>query len=545
MVGIPKVNRCEHCKRRRVKCDEDWPTCGTCYRARRVCSGPPRSVKFVHNGDHAIGVDDYRASGRDEHARRHETIRNSDMLLPGEFIEIEKAEEDKAMLIQVYQKPAGHGRGTFTKMRRMRPADFRTPLRNLIPRNCIDNVAAQVVYCLQATAGTEYDLSLSITWANLTPQRLYSSAAFCAAIGLYISTWGRAREDIAPSSTTIFDPEAYGKTLKFLRSALRDPKQAYDTGTLAAIALIHRVEVDFDGRRCFSMPSNHAAGLYALTAARGPPKLHDELDVRLCFETMTRLMMHMITHGEENFYTHTNWKKAMRDALQTVGNSPYKDLYALILHITKWPGLAVESRRFHLNPNTLWGAQIAVKAAELSEELCNFETDKIRPFWENGAVWTIPDPEAPWGEAYHFIDWPTSQVFIMHASVSIVARRIQAAALEHLGKSSPLLKQQTLKWSQRIWKSQAYVDRFRLAAITSIAPLIQSYESATGRIREALLTKLQRANSPAHGHITTDSVLTKAYMTATGRLPYPEPYSTITNTPIISHSHSGLSRLLS
>lgn len=375
-------------------------------------------MKFVHNGDHAIGVDDYRASGRDEHVGRNETARNSDMLLQSDLIEFEKAEKDKVMLIQVHQKPAGHGGGTFAKMRRVRPADLRTPLGIQIPRNCVDSVAAQVVHCLQATAGTEHDLSLSITWANITPQRLYSSAAFCAAIALYISTWGRARQAIAPFSTTILDPEGYGKTLRFLRSALRDPKQAYDAGTLAAIALIHRVEVDFDGRRSFSTPSSHAAGLYALTAARGPPRLHDELDVRLCFETMTRLMMHMITHGEDNFYTHTNWTKAMRDALQAgiVQNSPYKDLYALILYIAKWPGLAVESRRFHLNPNLLWGAQIASKAAELSEELRDFEIDKIRPFWEKGAVWTVPDPEAPWGEAYHFIDWPTSQVFIMRKS---------------------------------------------------------------------------------------------------------------------------------
>ncbi|KAI0549953.1 hypothetical protein F4679DRAFT_595079 [Xylaria curta] len=545
MVGIPKVNRCEHCRRRRVKCDEDWPTCGTCRRARKVCSGPPRPVKFIHNGDHAMDADNYRGSERAGLINQNDTASSSRMLLPGDVIEFERAEEDKVTLIQVRQKAAGQGGGTFAKMRRVRPVDLRTPLPGRLSRNCFDHVIARVVCCLQSTAGTEHDITLSITWADLAPRRLYSSAAFAAAICFYIDTWGKAREAVTPFSTTVIDRKAYGKTLGYLRSALRDPKQAYDTGTLAAIALIHKIEVDFDGRRCFATPSSHAAGLYALAAARGPPRLHDELDVHLCFETMTRLMMHVIMNEEDNFYTHTDWMEAMREALQAgvIEHSPYKNLYALGLHLAQWPNLAIESRQFHLNPNPLWGLQIAAKISRLSEELRSFERDKISPLWATGALWTVPDLEAPWSEAYHFMDWPTSQIFIMHATISIAAARMQAAALEYLGKANPQLEQQTLEWSQRIWKSQAYIDRFRLAAIASIASLILSYESATGHTREVILTKFQRVSSPLQGHVATDPVLIKACRIATGRIPYPEPYSSITGAPIVCHGHSGLSRL--
>ncbi|TRX93401.1 hypothetical protein FHL15_005676 [Xylaria flabelliformis] len=499
------------------------------------------------------------------------------MLLPGDFIEFERAEEDKVTLVQVRQKAADHGGGTFAKMRHVRPVDLRTSLPGRISRNCVDHVVAQVVCCLESTAGTEHDIALNITWADLAPRRLYSSSAFAAAISFYINTWEKARQAAAPFSTTVIDRKAYGKTLGYLRSALRDPQQAYDTGTLAAIALIHKIEVDFDGRRCFATPSSHAAGLYALAAARGPPRLHDELDVHLCFETMTRLMMHVIMNEEDNFYTHMDWMEAMREALRAgvVEHSPYKNLYALGLHLAQWPNLAIESRQFHLNPNPLWGLQIAAKISRLSEELHDFEKDKISPLWDIGVLWTVPDLEAPWSEAYHFMDWPTSQVFIMRkstlfcptftiisrssqkqsttklstdmitpdATISIAAARMQAAALEYLGKASPQLEQQTLEWSQRIWKSQAYIDRFRLAAIASIASLILSYESAAGRTREVILTKLQRVSSPLQGYVATDPVLIKACRIATGRIPYPEPYSSITGAPIICHGHSGLSRL--
>jgi hypothetical protein len=87
----------------------------------------------------------------------------------------------------------------------------------------------------------------------------------------FLSTWRKARQLTTPSSTAIWDRGAYSKALGFLRSALLDPEWAYNAATLAAIALIHKVDVDFDGRRCFATPSSHAAGLYALMAAWGPP----------------------------------------------------------------------------------------------------------------------------------------------------------------------------------------------------------------------------------------------------------------------------------
>lgn len=351
------------------------------------------------------------------------------LLLPGDFIEYENAQEDEAMLIQVRQKPASSGGGTFAKMRRVRPTDLKTPLPRPISRTCVDQVAADVIHCLEATAGTAHDLALSLAWANLAPQRLYSSPAFCAAIGFYVSTWRRrdghqqittaAANNEAQSTTTTLDRKAYGKTLSFLRSALRNPTQAYDTGTLAAIALIHKTEVDFDARRCFATPSDHAAGLYALTAARGPPRLHDELDVHLCFEIMGNLAMHVIMHEAENVYTRADWAAALREALCAEGpvaGSPYRDLYLLGLQIAQWPDLAVESRRFHVEPaaDVLRGARVVRRAGELAGELRGFEEEKIRSLWERGLVWAVARPGGPWGgEEYHFVDWPTGQMFII------------------------------------------------------------------------------------------------------------------------------------
>ncbi|KAI8625702.1 hypothetical protein F5Y19DRAFT_488881 [Xylariaceae sp. FL1651] len=516
----------QHVVSRESACDEDWPTCGTCRRAKRNCSGPPSSIKFVHNGNRTPQIYDHGGCQRDESSGQKRSNFNSAMLLSDDLIELEKAQEDKVMLLQVRQRAAGKGGGMFAKMRRMKPTDLRVPLPGQIPRNCIDNVAAQVVHCIESTVGTEYDLVLRISWAGLAPRRLQSSPAFCAAISLFISTWAKVRRFTTPNPTMVLDRKAYGKALGFIRLALRNPRQTYDAGTLAAIALIHQIDVDFGGQRCIGTSSSHAAGLYALMAARGPPQLNDELDVHLCFENMCRLVMHLIVSEKDNFYTHMDWANTMQLALRSsiIRHPSYKNLYVLQMQLAQWPALAVESRRFHLNPSPVWGAQIVARAAELLRRLREFEMEKIQPLWESKSIWTVPDSAAPWAEAYHFSDWPTSQILIMHASISIVAVRILAAALEQLRKPDPSLDERALEWSQQIWKSQAYIDQFRIAVVNSVASLILSYESATGRTRDVILAKLQSVNHSGHNHIPTDSVLMKTCMIATGRLPYPDPF---------------------
>jgi len=401
------------------QCDEDWPTCGTCRRAKRVCSGPSTSLKFVHNGHHTRESRGHGENNRIEYLNQaREPPGNTAMLLPDDYIEHDKKQEEREMLVQVRHHKAGQAGGTFAKLRPIRPTDLKPSMPGRIPRSSVDNVVAEVVHSLESTAGTELDLGISITWAGLVPKRLYSSPAFCAAIDLFINTWIKARQVAVLSPSSVLDRKAYGKALAYLRSALLDPDQAYDVGTLAATALIHKVEIDFDDRRCFSTPSSHSSGLYALMAARGPPKLNDELDIHLCFEIMGRLTMHMIMNEHDNFYKHENWMRTMQEALQSdvVHGSPFKDFYSLTLTLAQWPDLVMESRRFHLDPDAITAEHIAAKAAKMSEELLKFDIEKIWLLWETKAVWTVPNPQEPWGESYHFVDWSTSQILIMRRS---------------------------------------------------------------------------------------------------------------------------------
>ena len=53
MVGVPRSLGCSLCRKRRVKCDEQKPTCGNCQKYGVDCPGYEKDVKFV-SGKHQI-----------------------------------------------------------------------------------------------------------------------------------------------------------------------------------------------------------------------------------------------------------------------------------------------------------------------------------------------------------------------------------------------------------------------------------------------------------------------------------------------------------
>ncbi|KAF2845433.1 hypothetical protein T440DRAFT_472659 [Plenodomus tracheiphilus IPT5] len=46
MVGVPKSTGCLICRKRKIKCDETWPTCLNCRKNGKTCPGPPARHTF-------------------------------------------------------------------------------------------------------------------------------------------------------------------------------------------------------------------------------------------------------------------------------------------------------------------------------------------------------------------------------------------------------------------------------------------------------------------------------------------------------------------
>ncbi|KAI1744922.1 hypothetical protein F4680DRAFT_170275 [Xylaria scruposa] len=58
MVGIPRSKGCKTCRRKKIKCDEQKPSCGQCRKGVRECEGYEQPTIFRHStsGDFVVGT---------------------------------------------------------------------------------------------------------------------------------------------------------------------------------------------------------------------------------------------------------------------------------------------------------------------------------------------------------------------------------------------------------------------------------------------------------------------------------------------------------
>ncbi|EHK97162.1 putative Uncharacterized transcriptional regulatory protein [Glarea lozoyensis 74030] len=55
MVGVITSSRCDHCRKRKKKCDEKRPACTRCIQAGLICSGFITRWKFVDEAARVAG----------------------------------------------------------------------------------------------------------------------------------------------------------------------------------------------------------------------------------------------------------------------------------------------------------------------------------------------------------------------------------------------------------------------------------------------------------------------------------------------------------
>ncbi|KAH9892256.1 hypothetical protein F4778DRAFT_749929 [Xylariomycetidae sp. FL2044] len=453
MAGMPSTYKCDNCRKRSVKCDGVWPTCGTCLRTMRVCTGPSRSLMSGHNSFHAATMMSYGVS--------HQSQRTGDAGGSG-------------CHRGIYSDPEAH-----VKYFPMLPAQVR--------RSGRESFTAEFVSVLEATAGTEHDVSLVVSWIKEAPCRLVESAAFCAAASLFVKTWANTRRDLP--NDLLLDRRAYGVALYHLRNAINDPTKVYQAETLAATALILKVEVDFDHSTSFGEPSRHAAGLHALMTARGPPQKDDIFYAQQCLEAYAHLNAWIVARGEQNAYTIPGWTKALKriSTEDRWDKNPFKNLFEVLAEGRQWPNLVQGLKEAREKADPSLAVEVIAKAECVLDGLQRMEEENILPMLERGEVWEAPDLDAPWGWAFEFSDWPTCAFLQFHSMISIIIAQLLSLALESTGTSDPTIHRNIRKWSERIWKTNRYMNRFSIGArSTFICGLLVSFRAASDRERDAL-----------------------------------------------------------
>lgn len=119
---------------------------------------------------------------------------------------------------------------------------------------------------------------------NVIPKRLYRSVALQDAIYLLHSTWTAYRQQQL-RKTNALDLKTHCQALRSIQLAINDDQQRLAPETVAAVTILHQVEVFFNRSPAYNA-ATHSHGLYALLKRKGPPCIDDELDTSVTLETV-------------------------------------------------------------------------------------------------------------------------------------------------------------------------------------------------------------------------------------------------------------------
>lgn len=506
MVGVPKSKRCTFCKTRKTKCDEKWPTCGTCARAGKVCSGARNTFKFVVNGSHNELPDDSESG-----------IGTSGLPLASTYVGNAGRRRHNEGTIMFDPKHIFIDGHSFEHSS--------TNLLSPMPWNAPDQMIAHLVGCLDAAPGTGHDLRIVGAFLPLIPQRLISgNMALCHAVELLLGAWTNSRRGL-PSHTWL-DLRTYNRALRSLKAALDDANMEQLTNTLTALCILQKIEVLYDFARG-SNQENHAAGLIAVINRSGPAQPMMEMALHVTFESIFHMLQEDIRQGRESDFHAPEWRRALEGAIDASEIRPVlRHLYHLWVEMTTWPGLARLVRKLRQNSSdTITAAELRMRAASLAQLLQHQDETILASLAESGAITKVENTTRPdlFPRCYKFAEFQTAKLFCSHALFSVITCRFLQEADLVLGRRDPSLEKQAMRFSKRIWMAHPWMRNQTPLAVDFTAALVFSYESGNGEEREFCIAGLREMDSSRHpppiGEWVEATIMAnaKAY---SGRLPF-------------------------
>ncbi|KAF2160336.1 hypothetical protein M409DRAFT_29186 [Zasmidium cellare ATCC 36951] len=285
MVAVTR--RCMTCRGRKIKCDQNWPSCGQCVNSNRLCPGPPRKVKFM--------------------PIRTKTANENAPLLP-------KPNNDKPL-------PKKSARGTLKQA----STELSVRLENDVTElqlagdvfPCISSdpatlVAAELIGALQLDTQPETPSFLgSCCFIRDVPRMLGSSTALTATVACCLDAC--AKDTILPRSYRNLDPKLYGRALSAINEALQDSSQRTCVSTFLSVVLIGRLESLLVPRQLARIPcwSVHAAGISELLKYRGVFEPSDRTTFLAVLENFGPIISHSVFAEQDCFLASPEWQKAL------------------------------------------------------------------------------------------------------------------------------------------------------------------------------------------------------------------------------------------
>ncbi|KAI1457956.1 hypothetical protein F4805DRAFT_467031 [Annulohypoxylon moriforme] len=441
MVGALKRNRCDTCRKRKVKCDECWPICGQCKRSNRFC--PPRSaLKIVDDG-----------------AKVRSAMQGKMTPYPGRG-DSSNSQSSGSILV-------GTNRNVNVDVNRPTPL---TPSERL---------AFGLINSLQVD-NQSYRLSVIGEFMWEVPRHLGRSDALDAVTNCLIVTHKNVLDGGHQDSQ--IHPQSYNRALQSVRKAIIHPKSWSSSDTLCATILLHRLEAVFGTYPNFTIEV-HAAGLAALLEKRGPPNSADKLDFQTTVDSH-------ISIQKDCFLASPKWGLVLDEKN---GRSDTQMIYyRLVREMTIWPTLVRENAQLQQGDLTINTNRVVEKGLCVLEQLRRIDDDLTKLLSSQKLMGIKPseDTSSLVPAMFEVKDKLAAMLVCHYGMYSIVVHRIVLSQLYRgMGgdgtQTQRHLESEMMRQCKRIWMLIDYSRCHKPFGLPIMTPaLMMTYGLAQGPVAQ-------------------------------------------------------------
>ncbi|CAH0020928.1 unnamed protein product [Clonostachys rhizophaga] len=504
MPGVPRSKGCQTCKRRKIKCDETWPTCIQCRHINADCPGPTSLVKFINNGSHRDGQSppsDGRRSPSKSPPRQTQGSSSSTLQLR------------KIYYPNVNDRSAEYGLLQVTP-----------PRAN--PTTLAERVATRLVGNLDK--GANGITSLQMSYLPQLPSRLADSPCLRDSVDLFCAAWADFRRR-QPQGELMAMPQ-YGKVLRSLRRTLMS-EQALKVETLAAMVLLERTCKLFD-RGKFS--SIHHQGILQMMERKGPPDLNDDLDITVTNEVHGLMISGYSVESCASFIEKSEWNEVMANCafkhpklsnLEPITSVDLMIIYDFSKDIFSWLNTMHQIRTNpHGDENEAVSIIFEQKLRDMLSKVRKLAAESIELAMKEGAVTERDDPASIVGKRIDFKSALMCQVFMSLHLIQMTALRMLYEMSVVYSSPDPELWDQFREVAVENWKAMPYILSLEsIVASNTIATVFIGYEAGNEEekryLQDVMLSVDEYLGRYPKDRARLDTVLLEAGKLLTGLKP--------------------------
>ena len=172
------------------------------------------------------------------------------------------------------------------------------------PSTIADRIALRLVHTIEKDPTGE--ILFNASYLTLLPARLKESPALRDCVAFFCHTWTNLQRFQLVEQSPAFI-STYGKALRSLTRAMQEPNTRLSAESCAAVTLMLRCNVLFDGGKM----AIHSEGIAQIMRRMGPHSNGDQLHKQLAICNNGIVLRHWAAHGGESFYMLDPWKEAL------------------------------------------------------------------------------------------------------------------------------------------------------------------------------------------------------------------------------------------